>query len=235
MKHSILYCTVRLCSQNRDRSQTLIRARFLLHLPTVLYAMHRYTGIMASARPLGRRIIGVESDSEGMLATALDTLCQQLHSPAGPTPRVVYLTPTGSNPTGVTISAQRRHDIYGVCCKHNLFIIEDDPYIYLRMPDRIEADLSVDDMPGMAIVEPSFLSLDVQGRVVRLDSFSKIFAPAARTGWITARRELLDKMVMAAEVLTWALSALTQTVVWQMLREWGEAGLEAHVRKLQLT
>ena len=72
-------------------------------------------------------------------------------------PKVLYLNPTGSNPTGTTMPAERRREIYNICCKYNILILEDDAYCFMHF---------LDENP------PSFLSLDTEGRVVRFDSLS---------------------------------------------------------------
>ena len=68
--------------------------------------------------------------------------------------QVLYINPTGANPTGTLLSAERRKEIYQLCCDYNLLLLEDDPYYYLQFGEK-------DSRP------PSFLTLDTQGRVLR--------------------------------------------------------------------
>ena len=72
--------------------------------------------------------------------------------------QVLYINPTGANPTGTLLSVERRKEIYQLCCDYNLLLLEDDPYYYLQFGDK-------DTRP------PSFLSLDTQGRVLRSPLF----------------------------------------------------------------
>ena len=72
--------------------------------------------------------------------------------------QVLYINPTGANPTGTLLSVERRNEIYQLCCDYNLLLLEDDPYYYLQFGDK-------DTRP------PSFLSLDTQGRVLRSPLF----------------------------------------------------------------
>eukprot|EP00035_Acanthoeca_spectabilis_P039389 m.61726 g.61726 ORF g.61726 m.61726 type:complete len:507 (+) comp9576_c0_seq1:1383-2903(+) len=199
----------------------------------VLTTDYAYTGIFASAAPLGRRVVGVETDAEGPLASAIDAVCVEAAGapPHSPRPRLLYVVPTGCNPTGATISAGRRRELYDICCKHDLWIIEDDPYVYLTMggPDAAKPE----GMPGAAITTPSFLSMDIQGRVVRLDSFSKTIAPGIRVGWLTARAEVVQKATQCSEVLSWTLSGVSQTVLLTLLQGWGPEGFDAHLRRIQ--
>ena len=82
-------------------------------------------------------------------------------------PKVLYIIPTGQNPTGSTLSSDRRKEIYAIACKFDLVIIEDDPYFFLNYgPDRAPADEKSYHRPRV----DSFFSIDVENRVVRFDS-----------------------------------------------------------------
>jgi DNA-binding transcriptional MocR family regulator len=118
----------------------------------------------------------------------------------------------GHNPTGLVLSLERRSDIYAACSKYDVIIVEDDPYWYLQFPSaevdqaksrnqpapkvasRLEPAKS-SGYPYLDSLMPSFLSLDTDGRVVRLDTFSKTVAPGCRLGWITAQPELVERYV----------------------------------------
>jgi aromatic amino acid aminotransferase I / 2-aminoadipate transaminase len=72
---------------------------------------------------------------------------------------------------------QRRKDIYRVCQKHNLIIIEDEPYYFLQMDPYDGKPTPVPDLSNAGLLRslvPSFMALDVDGRVIRLDSLSKV-------------------------------------------------------------
>ena len=90
--------------------------------------------------------------------------------------------------------AQRRRDIYRVCQKHNLIIIEDDPYYFLQMDPYNGRPTPIHDHNPSQLLDnliPSFLSLDVDGRVLRLDSLSKVFLSYS---WLTGRPSHLDSV-----------------------------------------
>jgi aromatic amino acid aminotransferase I / 2-aminoadipate transaminase len=77
------------------------------------------------------------------------------------------------------MSLQRRKDIYRVCQKHNLIIIEDEPYYFLQMDPYNGQPTPVNDHSPAQLLEnliPSFVSMDVDGRVLRLDSLSKVLS-----------------------------------------------------------
>lgn len=71
-------------------------------------------------------------------------------------------------PAGVVTPLARRRQIYSICRKHDVIILEDDPYFYLQF------SASSVEPRGLQDLGSSYLSLDVDGRVVRLDSFSKV-------------------------------------------------------------
>jgi len=116
----------------------------------------------------------------------------------------------GHNPTGVVLSVERRKEIYAVCSRYDVIIVEDDPYWYMQFPSAEIEEGRSRNLPrpekrqqptsgkqtGYAFLDsliPSFISVDTEGRVVRLDTFSKTIAPGCRLGWITAQPALIDR------------------------------------------
>jgi aromatic amino acid aminotransferase I len=132
----------------------------------------------------------------------------------------------GQNPTGGTLSLERRKKIYALCQKYDVLIIEDDPYYFLQMPDygstRTE-NQSESEFLGSLI--PSYLRIDTDGRVLRCDSFSKVIAPGSRAGWITAAPVFIERLTRHAEVGTQATSGWAQSFIAKLLiDEWGMQG-----------
>jgi len=116
----------------------------------------------------------------------------------------------GHNPTGIVIPIERKREIYAICSKYDVIIIEDEPYWYMQFPsaDVAEAEsrgLSVPPQsappkpaissgyPFLDSLAPSYINIDLDGRVVRLDTFSKTIAPGCRLGWITAQPAVIEK------------------------------------------
>lgn len=136
----------------------------------------------------------------------------------------------GHNPTSGVLSLQRRKDIYSVCSKYDVIIVEDDPYWYLQFPS---AEIEEAKARGLPIPEskpantlekksgypfldslaPSFLAVDVDGRVVRLDTFSKTVAPGCRMGWVTASPEICERILRVSESGTQQPSGFAQVVI----------------------
>lgn len=118
----------------------------------------------------------------------------------------------GHNPTGIVLSVERRKAIYALCSRYDVIIVEDDPYWYLQFPSAVIEEAVSRNQPrpegapnytpqkssGYPFLDslvPSFLSIDTDGRVVRLDTFSKTIAPGCRLGWITAQPDLVERYV----------------------------------------
>ncbi|THX03516.1 hypothetical protein D6D13_07666 [Aureobasidium pullulans] len=130
----------------------------------VLVEEYTYSGMIEFLQPLNRKIVAVPMNQGGSCPDALDTLLMHWDTTL-PKPRLLYTIPTGQNPTGITQNMERRRQIYKVAEKHNLLVLEDDPYGYLRFTeDKL----------------PSYLSLDTSGRVLRFDSTSKTLSPGLR-------------------------------------------------------
>lgn len=131
--------------------------------------------------------------------------------PQGPKPRVLYTVPTGGNPTGASLSLERRVSLYALARRHGLLLIEDDPYYYLSYaPART----------------PSLLSMDVDGRVLRTDSFSKVLSAGLRVGLLTGPPDLVDRINLHNQASIMHPSGLSQLAVLLLLRHWrvGEGG-----------
>lgn len=190
-----------------------------------------YTGILAGPVVQGRDIVGIDMDGEGLLPDALASRCAQFAA-RGQLPRLLYLVPTGQNPTGCTVSVKRRKEIYAVCRKYDIFIIEDDPYFFLQMPEYDPAANTTETKLYDNLV-PSFLSMDTDGRVVRLDSFSKLIAPGLRVGWMTGPPEIIKRVSTFSQITSWSISGLPQSALLVLLEHWGDDGFERHIAFLQ--
>lgn len=213
---------------------------------------------LETARPLGIGVCGVPMDEQGLLPEAMDEILTRWDDDAaaaagvggqlpgetrGRKPTVLYTVPSGQNPTGATQGEQRRRDIYAVCKKHDVYIIEDEPYYYLHMPaygeDRHSEHSSHDervsgiggenggqDIDGfVASLPPTYLSLDTDGRVMRLDSFSKNLIPGSRLGWVTASQQMIEQYLRHAECNSQGPSGLSQLIVQKLVDDtWGHDG-----------
>lgn len=216
----------------------------------ILSEEYTYPGTIEAAKCLGLRMVGIKMDEDGLSPDHLElTLRNWNVTSAGPTPKLLYVIPTGQNPTGATQSAERRQAIYRIAEKHNLIILEDDPYYLIRLQSTDAADeisnfssagtvnrstehsklgiqkplLSCDKY--LRNLPPSYLSLDTSGRVLRMDATSKILAPGLRCGWITGCSQLIQKFINQTELSTVSPSGPSQALLYKLLDEtWGHEG-----------
>lgn len=135
-------------------------------------------------KPFKAVLIPVAQDHFGMIPEKLEQALEDwkkkiVKEGCGKMPKMMYINPTASNPTGTTIPLERRKEIYEICCKYNIVILEDDPYYFMHFLDD---------------VTPSFLSLDTEGRVLRFDSFSKVLSSGLRIGWVTGPKQLIQNL-----------------------------------------
>lgn len=107
-----------------------------------------------------------------------------------------------------------------------MLIVEDDPYYFLQMPDYgSKPALPTSESEFLDSLIPSYLRIDVDGRVLRCDSFSKVIAPGSRAGWITAAPIFIERLTRHAEVGTQATSGWAQTFIAKLLvDEWKMSG-----------
>ena len=160
-------------------------------------------------------------------------------------PHVLYTVPSGQNPTGATQGAERRRDIYAVCQKHDVFIIEDEPYYFLQMEPYQGKAAAPSAQPSeskpqsvssfLSSLIPSLLSMDVDGRVLRMDSFSKVLVPGSRLGWVTGSAQVVERYIRHAEVASQGPSGFSQVMLWKLLDEtWGHEGYLRWLMELRM-
>ncbi|KAI9730605.1 MAG: Aromatic/aminoadipate aminotransferase 1 [Claussenomyces sp. TS43310] len=193
---------------------------------------YTFATAVETAAPLGVRCIGIKMDSQGLQPENMDEILSNwdVKARGARKPFLLYTVPSGQNPTGATQGEERRRALYKVARKHDVYILEDEPYYFLQMQPYTGAD--VPDAPAPASNEeflralvPTLLSMDIDGRVMRLDSFSKVIAPGTRVGWITASEQIVERFVRHNEVCSQNPSGLSQLVLYKMLDEsWGHDG-----------
>ncbi|KAF9933462.1 hypothetical protein BGZ67_004286 [Mortierella alpina] len=190
---------------------------------TVLVEEWTYPTALELLEPFGIGHCPVSMDGEGMSAVALKNVLDSWGSTPEQAneakPRVVYLIPTGQNPTGSTMSVQRRRDIMRVAQEHDLIIIEDDPYYYLQFNVGEEQSWM-----------PTLLSMDTDGRVIRLDTFSKTLAPGCRVGYMTMNAHFCTIVQYHNEVTIQQPSGFSQAILAEMLvSHWGQEGYKRYL------
>lgn len=151
-------------------------------------------------------------------------------------PKALYTIPTGQNPTGLSITNENRAKLYELAKLHDFIIIEDDPYGYIQLgdyTDGVENKFEDSDAyPIQKYIEEdlpnSYIQYDTEGRVLRLESFSKVFAPGSRLGFIVGYKDLIKHVIQHANVSTRASSGISQYVLSTVLKHVG--GVEGWLR-----
>lgn len=170
---------------------------------SIITACPTYLGALQAFQVAGADILGVASDQDGVLvddlAAKLDLLQQQ-----GKPCKFIYLVPDFQNPTGTTIPQERREQILELAKKHHTFILEDSPYRQVRFE-------------GTA--PKTFYELDGgQGNVMTLFTFSKIFVPGFRLGFIIGPADVIRKFVILKQSMDLCSSPTLQLATAEFLR-----------------
>ncbi|KAK5989568.1 Aminotransferase swnA [Cladobotryum mycophilum] len=195
----------------------------------ILTETFTYPGTLMASRAQGLKTQGIEMDEDGLVPQDLEAKLRCWDTSRGRKPFVLYTIPSGHNPTGITQSTTRKKAIYQIAERHDLLILEDDPYFFLRLN---EFSTPLDTYPPFSLFDKfreslpkSYLSLDKSGRVIRVESTSKILAPGLRCGWLTASRQIVDIFANFAEVGPSSPSGPSQVMLYKLLVEnWGQEG-----------
>jgi len=162
-----------------------------------------YPGAIPSFCSFEADVIQVPLDDEGIRTDLLTREVERL-AEAGTKPKFIYLIPDFHNPAGVCISLDRRVEIVALAKKHELIIVEDNPYGQLRFEgERL----------------PTLYSLDKDDNVIYVSTFSKIISPGIRLGWMVAPAPLLAKFNLGKQAADLCPSTLAQKIVNQYFKE----------------
>ncbi|KAH8989735.1 PLP-dependent transferase [Lactarius akahatsu] len=210
---------------------------------TLLVEEWTYPSAMASARPIDARWHGVPMDNQGMRADALrEILAGWDVEKSGPRPRVIYTVPVGQNPCGTTMGLERKKAIYDICVEYDLIIAEDDPYFFIQIGEFVPKSQRKAERESPAGEEvsrfidslvPSFLRVDTQGRVIRMDTFSKTIAPGVRLGWFTCNPLFVERLERIGETSAQNPCGLGQALVVALLTQWTFDGYIRWLRGLR--
>jgi 2-aminoadipate transaminase len=145
---------------------------------TIVSEMPTWIGAVQAFRNVGANIVSIPIDNEGIDVTVLARELDHLRG-AGITPKFIYANANFQNPTGATMSRQRRQELLALARSANTMLIEDDAYFDLRYE-------------GEPL--PTIYSLDHGGTVVYMGTLSKTMGPGMRLGWIVGPPELIRRV-----------------------------------------
>jgi DNA-binding transcriptional MocR family regulator len=176
---------------------------------TVVMEQPGYFGAAMAFASFQAHVVGVGVDAEGMRADELARVLQARRA------KLIYTTPAVQNPTGASMSAERRAEILALVDRHQAPLFEDDYTSELRYGEAPLAALKTS---------------DAGGQVIYAGTFSKVLFPTLRVGFVVAARPLLGKMVLARAGSDFGTSVLPQVALVELLRS---GALDRHVRRVR--
>ena len=169
-----------------------------------------FLGGLIAFNPCEPRYACVGMDDEGMDTEALEVVLR-----ANRGTKFIYTIPDFQNPTGVTMSLRRRQHLIDLANRYDVIIVEDSPYRETRFE---------------GTSPPTIKSLDTEGRVIYLGSFSKILAPGLRLGWAVASEDIIERLGLLKLAADTQCSTLNMAAVSLYLDSYD---IESHIREIR--
>lgn len=177
---------------------------------TIICENPSFVGSLNSFRSYDVNLVGVDVLDDGISIEGLELAIKD-----NPDTKLLYLIPNFQNPTGTTMSLEKRKACYELCLKHNILIVEDNPYGELRYS-------------GTDI--PSIKSMDTHGIVIYCGSFSKVLSPGLRVGYMYAHNDIIQKVVVCKQASDVHTNILAQMICHDFMVD---HDFEGHIRGLQ--
>jgi 2-aminoadipate transaminase len=183
----------------------------LVESPTYLGALQAWNAYQAE-------YVAADTDDDGYIIASVDAKMRT-------GPKFAYALPNFQNPSGVTLSLERRKQLIEVADHYGVPILEDDPYGQLRYEG--------EHLPALVTLDSQFRSTNgsqYSGNVIYLSTFSKTLAPGIRLGWIVAPVEVIRKLVQAKQGTDLHTSTVSQMVAYEVARD---GFLDQHVKLIR--
>jgi len=184
--------------------------RILVESPT-------YLGALQAWNAYGAEYVAVPSDDHGMITSALEESLRL-------GPKFIYVLPNFQNPTGTTLTLERRKQLVKLADRFGVPIIEDDPYGQLRFEGK--------HIPSVVVLDSQYRKDPgaYSGNVIYLSTFSKILAPGVRLAWVVAPTQVISKLVQAKQGVDLHTATFNQIVAYEV----GKGGfLDRHVKVIR--
>lgn len=177
---------------------------------TVICEEPSFIGSLNCFRSYGCKLKGVPVEADGMNMEALEEALKTT-----PNAKFIYTIPNFQNPSGTTMSLEKRRKMYELAKKYGVIILEDNPYGELRVA-------------GTAV--PTLKSMDTEDIVVYAGSFSKILSPGLRVAYCIAPKQILAKMTVGKQASDVHTAMLNQLIVYEWLTKYDVA---KHIEKIR--
>ena len=169
-----------------------------------------FIGGLNAFRSNNAKLIGVPLMDDGIDLCEFEKALKE-----HPEIKILYTIATFQNPSGITMSYEKRKEVIELSEKYDFIIFEDNPYGDLRFS-------------GEEV--PTLKSMDKYGRVVYFSSFSKIISPGLRLGYVCADSKLMERMIICKQVEDVHTNVLSQMIVYEFLNKYS---IEDHIKKLR--
>jgi 2-aminoadipate transaminase len=179
-----------------------------------------YLGALQAWNAYGAQYIPVRSDENGMVVDELEAALR-----VGP--KFIYVLPNFQNPSGSTLSLERRKQLIEIADKYGVPIVEDDPYGQLRYEG--------EHIPSVVALDSEFRGPNgghYSGNVIYLSTFSKLLAPGLRLAWVIAPEQVIRKLVMTKQAADLHTSSFNQYVAYEVAKG---GFLDEHVKVIRAT
>lgn len=197
-----------LVTAGSQQALDIVGRAFLSKGDNVLCCRPTYLGALQAFNFYGVKYALAEMDKDGMMVETIDPLIEKYR------PRFIYTVPTFQNPTGITMSFERRKLLVAKAQKYSVPIIDDNPYGELRYSG--ESVPSIKNLGGQAVIQ--------------LGTFSKIVSPGFRLGWIAASRQTMSVFARVKQATDLHTNEFSQYVIFDFVQE---GRLERHIEKLK--
>ncbi len=174
----------------------------------VIAELPSFIGGLNSIRSYKGKLFGVPAESDGMNLEILENYLKTEKI------KIIYTIATFQNPTGITMSLEKRKKLIALAEKYNVFILEDNPYGDLRFR-------------GEPV--PTLKSLDTEGRVIYTGSFSKILSAGMRVGWLIGHNKIIAQTAVAKQSADVHTPVLTQMMAAEYMKNYS---LDDHIAKI---
>ncbi len=190
---------------------------FINHGDTILVESPTYLGALQAWKAYGAQFTTVPVDEDGMRT---DLVAEKLRAGV----KFIYVLPNFQNPTGITLSYERRLKLIEIADRFGVPIIEDDPYGQLRYEG--------EHLPAVVVLDSQARSqgTNYSGNVIYLSTFSKTLAPGIRLAWVIAPVEVIRKMVLAKQAADLHTSTFNQITAYEVANG---GFLDEHVKHIR--
>lgn len=181
----------------------LVAKIFINRGDKIICGLPSYLGGLGAFTSYGAIPVGIRFDEYGMRSDLLEATLSKMQL-EGKMPKFIYIIPDFQNPAGITMPEFRRLEILEIAKKYDVLIVEDSPYRELRFEGE----------PQRMLYE-----LDNSGHVIALGTFSKIFVPGFRIGWVIAHESIVDKFVIAKQSTDLCTAPFVQKIAAKYLEK----------------